>query len=1253
MADKNLTFDKLISGEEDARVNDMHYSNLAFGDITSLDREDIVDTFMTRNRYFETNLASTINQGSDIKDFTDEEKKIYSRARDTLDELPSAFSSSGGGAPMWGALKDYAIAGVTDPTNILSIIAGAFTLGSGSAAAFAGKEAVKQGVKATLKAKFKALGTKGVQRALAAEGLVAGTGGAISARQIQNVDMDIGRRKDGDYDYGAIALQGLAETIISPLAGVGINIGGTAVAGATRETLKQANKAQQKVTGFDGSIAAQRSKDFLAKWLLPQGGVDATTARLLELNENAFRPIREAAEKVGFDIDQAYKKDFIKGGDSIDLINKAMEGDVAARELVSEQSPAMKKALDDFINLRETTYGAVRDPSIQTSDHLQNIWKKNPNYLRDIYDRYTLTAREPFDKFINRAENQNLVPDLIRAAEKFDPELGVENIGVKLGILTREGKSKGMSLDQIQKIIKQEVKHQYVPDLNYKSKLGALKSKDPTLDPLMKQIWGRNANPAIRATETIMGIVDPVTDIRLASSLSDSLLARGLAVRGNARFTDPSKSPDDYVKLISKKDYGKRPGKFGAFSKTEVEASPMSISSKLYSEELEDVYIPKELAGKLNVMLQDQGRRTDTGINVLLNTMAATQGYLKKGKTVYSPYAHARNFLGMLQYTANSGNLRGLTDYFKTMRNLKNPEQQLDFKDKMSRLGVTGSAVELNQILSRIEGAADDPNKLSRIFTGLGSLGVSELERTAAGKKFSKKLTDVYSGTDNVGKVMTFLSERRKAANVWKEMSEASRDEARSAYAKSFGKERPNPFNTSLNKQFDEGLIDEMAVQKALDVVPVYSRIPKILETMRGVPILGSFTAFPAENLRNKYKILKLGSEELRDGFQTNNKALIKTGANRLLSQGAFAGATTGAAYVYNEVKGTDKAMDMVRKSMPEWMKYHALQVRPGDDGKLYVTDLSYLNPDQYVLDMIMPLMVSAANGEDVSKTLDSGLKSIIENMYKPFIETSLLTNFIMDMSKLVTTDDPDVVERSIVNMYKTAEPGALKVATELLGDAGIGSKGWRRSLDPLYYGEERGSFKDSTDITNKFSRYGLQLGAGGLGLTLKEQVIDPKKQMAFTARALMGDANKKWTSTIGKLKTNLRSPDYSKDILGLLSDYNEALEEQYMAQQGVADLTSSYINYYGLAKTKKLLFDKEVKQAGRLSTVEINHILQNKFEAPKIPATFWSDLKTSNPEYSAGDITKIRREFNKLNKLYQNKQLGEEVPGYEFTIKE
>ena len=32
------------------------------------------------------------------------------------------------------------------------------------------------------------------------------------------------------------------------------------------------------------------------------------------------------------------------------------------------------------------------------------------------------------------------------------------------------------------------------------------------------------------------------------------------------------------------------------------------------------------------------------------------------------------------------------------------------------------------------------------------------------------------------------------------------------------------------------------------------------------------------------------------------------------------------------------------------------------------VTDLSYNNPDQFVLDIIGPMMVTAANGEDVQK---------------------------------------------------------------------------------------------------------------------------------------------------------------------------------------------------------------------------------------------------------------------------------------------
>ena len=79
---------------------------------------------------------------------------------------------------------------------------------------------------------------------------------------------------------------------------------------------------------------------------------------------------------------------------------------------------------------------------------------------------------------------------------------------------------------------------------------------------------------------------------------------------------------------------------------------------------------------------------------------------------------------------------------------------------------------------------------------------------------------------------------------------------------------------TGIFKKFDDEMLFEEAAGKTLNIIPVYDRVPKILEKMRDIPVLGAFTAFPAENLRNNYRILKLGAEELKEGFETGNKAL-------------------------------------------------------------------------------------------------------------------------------------------------------------------------------------------------------------------------------------------------------------------------------------------------------------------------------------------------------------------------------------------
>ena len=52
---------------------------------------------------------------------------------------------------------------------------------------------------------------------------------------------------------------------------------------------------------------------------------------------------------------------------------------------------------------------------------------------------------------------------------------------------------------------------------------------------------------------------------------------------------------------------------------------------------------------------------------------------------------------------------------------------------------------------------------------------MAAVERTGLGKKFSRAAERTYTGTDDVGKVMTLLSERGKAQDIWNNMTEFDR----------------------------------------------------------------------------------------------------------------------------------------------------------------------------------------------------------------------------------------------------------------------------------------------------------------------------------------------------------------------------------------------------------------------------------------------------------------------------------------------
>jgi len=1278
---EKITYDSLL--RDDQFLNDSYHALRAQGINVSKKRKDILDRMLTNKRYFDTNVASTFVIGDNVKDMSNENKQSFGRAIDKIEQLPSIGKE--GAAPTSDLLKDYLVAGVTDPTNLLSIIAGAFTFGAGGAAVQATKETAKAGIKNLLKAKVKnTLGRKKLAatgKTLLAEGAIAGAGGITQNLKAQDVDMALGRREQGKFDVGSALAQGALEGVASPVAGfalAGIGKAGLeGVKGVGRITGKGLEKTKVGKNILKNAEQAAMYTNRIKNYILPFGGVDDVTQRNFESGRAIFKQVKADTERLVDDIKIAeqrfVKDDKLNVPDEIRLtaeqkrnkINAAMEGDAVALQDLKERAERIPgdagiyKALTDFVELRKKTYQKVFEYTDPASEKVEAIYKIKPDeYAKTVYDRTARGQRIPFKLWRKYEANDSDIKKYQNVARtdaeeqvrlgirkgKVDKKTGaVEEVGEinKLFLPQTEGK---LDVTKQTKLIDDFAERQVYEGFYPKgkpTKFGGLKTKKE-INPILKKIWGVNNSAAVRAAETIGAITEPVSEVLVADQIGRSLVGRGIGVRVGGKDGEvltektaraaalEARPGEDMVPLVGGK-----------------EAEDVGIRlprTDIFNPELGQIFVPRDVAEKIRVL-------TDTkpvfGNAFLGSLFSGANGYLKKGVTVYNPYGHIRNALGVPQYVAASGNARGIGKYaYKYVTGDKQTKDK--FKQIADRLGVTATNVEIGQILGRLSDARKIESEegvkgfLGRRFLDFASGGVSAVERTKLGTKVSRKAERTYTGTDDVGKLMTLLGERDRAESIFKNLTPEQKQLKREQFARDYGRidADGNPIIPTKNfKAFDDDMLFEEAATKTLNIVPVYDRVPKILEKMRDIPVLGAFTAFPAENLRNKYNILKLGAQELKEGFETGNKALQIAGVERLKSQITMAALPTIAAYTYNQVVGTDKVEPGVRKSQAEWAQYHALQIRPkGKDeegNETYgVTDLSYNNPDQYVLDIITPLMMAAASGEDVVEKLDELLPYAIKKTYEPFLSPSMATELGLSFLNYAKSNTDEGRIRHLTNSYKLIEPGFVKLLRDVGGDAAVedafnvlsiplgrGELGTkvRNALNPSYFGDTAKLSKSFTELgfqpTGAASPFALALYPFRLGL--KEQDYKPKKQIGFAVSNLMRNANGTLKSTVREIKNNLSNPNRSKNLSlrGILEDYQEAIEEQFAAQQGVFELVNDLKSFMSEDQIKKILQDKKIKTAGGFSNTEITNIIKGRFTVPTLEKTFYRDIIKSNPE--------------------------------------
>ena len=1271
-----------VKNDQD-KIDRMYYTLKNLGEDVEYDNEKILDKFLTETRYFNANIFSTGRIANKVSEFDDVGKNLFAQSLQEIENMPNFGEGS---APKGAAIADYLLAGVSDPTNLFSAVAGAFTLGAGGAAGLAAKEASKQGFKKYMKAKLNAVVSKPVMKSLAVEGTIAGTGGAYQNYKKQGVEQDVGLRKE--IDPADIVFQGILEGTLSPVAGVAANLLGSSVAGGFRAIPDDMKNKKL----FNAIPSLNNATAWLERNMMPTAGLTDTQIRSIERRAGEAASPKERGIKLKDDFEKIMSSKDAQGNplfspaeasDEKGLLNRAMQNDTEALSIVASRSPELREKYNDFFNLVDDTY--IRSGDSAVSEATKTTFASNPNYVRNVPEAYVLQKRAVnLDEFLKT--NPTILTNLRREM--------LDNPGnTRWNEYTNKYISNGEELGtekEIQKFVRDAVDNLYTPTRRLRKETGVFEKrlaetadrqsvleeqvgifKDKFKDaktpkqinklaeaetnkimssqftPTVKKILGYNSNPALRISETINGLVDTVARANTARDLAEDAIRRGIAVR--LKDSDPA---------LARKELGgdvipflqSSRGAFGRDTSTGLEEAAMDVPSNAVGAELKNVFILKNEGEKIREVFSkdffgSQLAEKDNLVGAAMKTFLGTQAFAKAGKTIYSPIAIVRNVIGAGGYVTASGNFSGILKGYR----LLNKDSKEALLKEFEELGLKGSNIDLNQTLRRfgdVTETIDDGTFLQKLFTsgGLSLLG-------KPGQALAKKARDAYGAADDRFKLFAYINEKDKAIKVF----DAFSPEQQQAKLLDFQKK----FNLPEGRATKEAFIKEQAASKTANMVPVYGRIPAILEKSRAFPIVGSFTAYPAERLRNTYQILRTGTDEMIEGFETGNTVLRNQGIKRLGQWYATQGAVYTAAYGLSEINGDSDTLDQMRSGLPEWQKDSALMITgKTKDGMNKYVNLGYLHPDQAMLDAIVPMMNKASRGEDVSKDLDDALLRAGSKLFGPYVTPSLAFEAASSLGNLVKgtigqAEGKDYdMSRDLFNIAKIVEPGYTKIVRDMAQSAGAFEKFGELGSDaekfmyPQRFGTSRPEAEDFIEV----------LTMNGLGFPgLKEEVFDPKKVLGFTLNTLNSNAKSNYNSFAKDLKDKLSDPRSQFTFGDVLEDYNDILQEQFAAQAASHKL---FNDMKGLIGSGKLM--KHLKSLGLSSVVPPNKKLATILRGAANPVSkarpkkFWLDL-SRDLESKTGlnynkSLAELRQEMINLENTYRGADLKLDPPEIEIT---
>ena len=363
-------------------------------------------------------------------------------------------------------------------------------------------------------------------------------------------------------------------------------------------------------------------------------------------------------------------------------------------------------------------------------------------------------------------------------------------------------------------------------------------------------------------------------------------------------------------------------------------------------------------------------------------------------KTILSPITHVRNFLSASAFATANGIIPGVTltpammkEAFSALQvNMKGTRQQNELYQKLLRLGVVNSQVQVGDLVKLMEDV-----KFGETFNSYNGLS-KMLERP---RKFMKASQEYYTAEDDFWKIGSWTAE----------MSRLEKSFADKGLTRGMGFVDKAGNNVRLTQEYFE----KEAANIVKNNIPNYSYVSDFVKGLRRLPV-GNFVSFPAEIMRTSTNIVKRALDEisftakLADGSEI--KPLANIGYKRLAGMAGTTlvvpyAAVEGAKALYNV---TDDEMDAMRRFVPDWSKNSTLiPIRDKETGKLKYVDFSHMNAYDTITRPLQTVLNRVGQGEDdMDGIMDDYVLGMIESTKElalPFISESIWTEALTDIT--------------------------------------------------------------------------------------------------------------------------------------------------------------------------------------------------------------------------------------------------------------